>query len=142
MHMKGLNGRIIPCNVCIWGAYLFQSSTSEKGRMYESAMMTGTQPACSTSLRAAWPSRAPRSTTQNDDSYSTITQNSTEFQRVSLYALLSVAWGPKWSPGCQYFWSPEQIWDKMVLTGPRVRKMSIINSVYLGFCDLFHFTWP
>lgn len=49
-------------------AYLFQSSTSEKGRMYESAMMTGTQPACSTSLRAAWPRRAPRNTTQNDDS--------------------------------------------------------------------------
>lgn len=30
--------------------------------------MTGTQPACSTSLRAAWPRRAPRSTTQNEDS--------------------------------------------------------------------------
>lgn len=52
-------------------AYLFQSRTSEKGRMYESARMTGTQPACSTSLSVACPSRAPRSTTQNDDSWGT-----------------------------------------------------------------------
>lgn len=49
-------------------AYLFQSRTSEKD---ESARMTGTQPACSTSLSVACPSRAPRSTTQNDDSWGT-----------------------------------------------------------------------
>lgn len=52
--------------------------------MYESAMMTGTHPACSTSLRVAWPSRAPRNTTQNDDSYGN--DNSKERLRVKTRA--------------------------------------------------------
>jgi len=45
--------------------YLFQSRTSENGKMKESATMTGMLPAWRQSLSVIWPRRLPRTTRQN-----------------------------------------------------------------------------
>lgn len=50
-------------------AYLFQSSTSEKGMTKPSISTTGIQPALSASENAVCPSRAPRRIKQNVASY-------------------------------------------------------------------------
>jgi len=56
-------------NVTMTMIYLFQSRTSENGRMNELTTMTGMLPAWRQSLSTIWPRRLPRTTRQNVASY-------------------------------------------------------------------------